>query len=45
VERAQLEMQLVVARVAASAAVVSKASARTSLGAAHQSAEDRATTA
>jgi hypothetical protein len=38
-------MQLVVARVVASAAVVSEASTRTSLEAARQSAEDRATTA
>jgi hypothetical protein len=45
VERAQLEMQLVVARVAAAAAVVSEASARTSLEVARQFAEDRATTA
>jgi hypothetical protein len=45
VERAQLEMQFVVARVAADAAVASEASARTSLEAARQSAEDRTTTA
>jgi chromosome segregation ATPase len=44
-ERAQLEMQLVVARVAAAAAVASEASPRTSLEAARQSAEDRAITA
>jgi hypothetical protein len=42
-ERAQLEMQLVVARVAAAAAVASEASAQMSLEAARQSAEDRAT--
>jgi hypothetical protein len=45
VERAQLEMQLVVARVAAAAAVASEASERTSLEVARQFAEDRATTA
>jgi hypothetical protein len=44
-EWTQLEMQLVVARVAAVVAVASEASARTSLEAAHQSAEDHATTA
>jgi chromosome segregation ATPase len=43
-ERAQLEMQLVVARVAMSAAVASEVSARTSLESARQSVEDRATT-
>jgi hypothetical protein len=42
-ERAQLEMQLVVARVTAAAAVASKASTRTTLEAAKQSVEDRAT--
>jgi hypothetical protein len=45
VERAQLEMQLVVARVAAATAVESEASVRTSLEATRQSAEDRATAA
>jgi hypothetical protein len=45
VERAQVEMQLVVARAAAATAVVSEASARTSLGVAQQSAEVRVTTA
>jgi hypothetical protein len=44
-ERTHLEMQLVVARVAAEGAVASEASARTSLEAARQLAEDRATTA
>jgi hypothetical protein len=44
-EQTQLEMQLVVARVAAAAPVASKASAWTSLEVARQSAEDRATTA
>jgi chromosome segregation ATPase len=43
-ERTQLEMQLVVARVAATAAVLSKPSARVSLEAAHKSVEDHATT-
>jgi predicted nucleic acid-binding Zn-ribbon protein len=38
-------MQLIVARVAAATAVASEAFARTSLEAASQSAEDRATTA
>jgi chromosome segregation ATPase len=43
VERAQLELQLFVARVAAATAVASEASTRTSLEAARQSAEDCAT--
>jgi hypothetical protein len=43
-KRTQLEMQLVVARVAAAAAVAIGASARTSLEAACQSANDRAAT-
>jgi chromosome segregation ATPase len=42
-ERAQLEMQLVVARVAAAAAVMSEAPSRGALDAARQFAEDRAT--
>jgi hypothetical protein len=41
-ERTQLEMQLVVARVAAAGAIVSEASVRASLEAVRQSAEDRA---
>jgi hypothetical protein len=45
VEQTQLEMQLVVARVAAAGAVASEASVRPSLEAARQLAEDRATTA
>jgi hypothetical protein len=44
-ERAQLEMQLVVAQVAVVAAVSSEASTRATLEAAKQSAEDRATVA
>jgi hypothetical protein len=44
-EKTQLEMQLVIAWVAAATAVASEASARTSLEAARQSAEDRATAA
>jgi hypothetical protein len=40
VERAQLEMQLVVARVAAAAAVASEASMQTTLEAANQSTVD-----
>jgi chromosome segregation ATPase len=45
VERARLEMQLVVACVVAAAAVVSEATTRTTLEAAKQSAEDCATEA
>jgi hypothetical protein len=45
VEQAQLEMQLVIARVAAAVVVPSEASARTSLEVARQSVEDRATAA
>jgi hypothetical protein len=45
VEQTQLEMQLVVARVAAAGALASEASVRPSLEAARQLAEDRATTA
>jgi hypothetical protein len=44
-ERAQLDMQLIVARVAAAATVASEASKWTSFEAAWQPAEDRATTA
>jgi hypothetical protein len=44
-ERAQLKMQLVVARVAAAVVVASEATTRTMLEAARQSAEDRATAA
>jgi hypothetical protein len=44
-EWAQLEMQLVVAQVAATTAVASEASMRTTLEAAKQSVEDRATAA
>jgi chromosome segregation ATPase len=44
-ERAQMEMQLVVARVAAATVVASEAPSRTSLEAAQQSAEDRSTAA
>jgi chromosome segregation ATPase len=44
-ERTQLEMQLVVARVAAAGAVASETSARASLGVAHRSAEYRAVSA
>jgi chromosome segregation ATPase len=44
-ERTQLEMQLVVARVAVAGAVASEASVRSSLEVAHLPAEDRATTA
>jgi chromosome segregation ATPase len=45
VQNGQLEMQLIVARVAVAAAMASEVSARTSLEAAHQSAEDRAAAA
>jgi hypothetical protein len=45
VERAQLEMQLIVARVAATAVVAIEASMRMSLEAAQQSPEDCATAA
>jgi hypothetical protein len=44
-ERAQLEMQLVVARVATAGAVASEASSRAALEAARQFVEDRATAA
>jgi cytochrome c5 len=44
-ERAQLEMQLVVARVAPTMAVASEATTRTTLKAAKRSAEDHATAA
>jgi hypothetical protein len=44
-ERAQLEMQLVVVRVAAAAAVASEASAQMSLEATSQLAEDHTTAA
>jgi uncharacterized phage infection (PIP) family protein YhgE len=44
-ERAQLEMQLVVGRVATAGAVASEASSRVTLEASRQSAEDRTTVA